>query len=328
MFENSNNTALHTLSKDTVLKSLRAANDQLLPKTDLLQVEQMLIHQVLWNNYLHFDLSYTPWSHLGYKICVAAAMSHLAENSPIAAISIFISCSSRYSLEALETFMRGVYAFGEQHQIPCVLQDINTTKEGIYISASAYGKTVEIAKKEELKVGDLIVVTGDLGAAYMGLLLLEREKKIFNENPDLQPDLEQKNYIVGRHLKPNLPMDAWAVLKDLDIIPKMVYTVTNGLAKTLIAMDEELEFSPLIYENKLPIDPETQSQCMTFAIDTTTAALHGGEDYELCFIIDQDDYQAIKQHLDFSIIGYLSDSVGTPHIITNSGKSQAIKDFN
>ncbi len=332
MFQNAQNTPLHQLTKAEVFAKLKnpqnAKNTNI--KDDIAYVSEVVHTQLTWNNFIHFDLTYTPWKHLGYKMAVATATKLIACNARLDLIQVSISCSSLYSLEALEELMLGVYACANDFNFSATLSDVSTTKEGIFITMAASSKSIKkknIFADTAIKNGDLICVSGDLGAAYLGLLLLEREKRIFKDNPDFQPDLEGKDYIVAKQLKPNLRADIISLLKEQEVVINAGVAVTDGLAKSLSQLIANKEFGIVIYEEKLPIDTETHMQCMDFGIDPTVAMLNGGEDYELCFSIPQSEFEKLQCIKELSIIGYVTDANLDVQISLRSGNLQKIEEL-
>jgi len=329
MFQNAQNTPLSGMSKAAVLSSLQQAGK----KKESSAAEGVFwgnghAHALLtWNNHIHFDPSYTPWKHLGYKIAVAANTKLIAAGCKPATMQLSITCSSLYSLEALEELSLGFYAFAEKYKIAATIIEVSTTKEGIYLALAASSEKIgikEFSKAKKNSIGDLVCVSGDLGGAYLGLLLLEREKKIFKDVPDFQPDLENKDYIVGRQLVPELRQDVIDLLRQSKVEVLSMTPVIEGLAVSLQKLSTD-QLGIVIYEDKLPIDSQTQSQCIDFTIDPTVAALNGGEDYELCFTVAQSSYEAIKQLMDVSVIGYMTDQVSGAEIILRSGNTQKIE---
>jgi|GEM_PF-2179677 len=329
MFQNAQNTPLSGMSKTTVLERLQQQGKEKMisPVEGVFWANNHAHTLITWNNHIHFDTSYTPWKHLGYKIAVAANTRLLAAGCPPANMQLSVTCSSLYSLEALEELSMGFYAFAEKYQIDASIVEVSTTKEGIFLSLAASSQKVskkEFTKTSKNNMGDLVCVSGDLGAAYVGLLLLEREKKIFKDMPDFQPDLENKDYIVGRQLVPELRQDVIDLLRQNEVSILSMSPIIEGLALSLKKLCTD-QLGIVIYEDKLPIDPQTQSQCIDFTIDPTVAALNGGEDYELCITVAQSSYEVIKTLMDISIIGYMTDQVSGAEIMLRSGNAQKIE---
>ncbi len=254
---------------------------------------------------IHFDMMYVPLKHLGYKSVVVNVSDIYAMNAEPHQITISLAISNRFSVEALEDFYEGVYHACEYYNIDLVGGDTTSSLKGLIISVTAIGDAAEdeIVYRNGTKDGDLICVTGDLGAAYIGLQLLEREKKIFIENPGVQPDLENKKYIVGRQLKPEARKDIIAFFKEARIKPTAMIDISDGLSSDLLHICKQSKCGAIIYENELPIHPETFEQANSFNINPATCALNGGEDYELLFTIDAKHAAAIAQNNSISVIG-------------------------
>ncbi len=258
---------------------------------------------------VHFDLTYTPLKHLGYK-AVAVNLSDLcAMNATPTHITMSIGISNRFSVEALDEFYAGVYAACEAYQVDLIGGDTCTSKKGFTISVTAIGEVSPdtFVTRSGAHPNDLICVSGDLGAAYVGLQLLEREKKIFLENPKIQPDLQNKKYVIGRILKPEPRTDVIEWLQEKQITPTAMIDVSDGLSSDLLHICQKSQVGCHLYEAKIPIHEETREVAYQFNIDPTLCALSGGEDYELLFTISQKDYDAIKDYSQISVIGYVTD---------------------
>lgn len=258
---------------------------------------------------VHFDLIYTPLKHLGYK-AVAVNLSDLcAMNATPTHITMSIGLSNRFSVEALDEFYAGVYAACEAYQVDLIGGDTCTSKKGFTISVTAIGEVSPdtFVTRSGARPSDLICVSGDLGAAYVGLQLLEREKKIFLENPKIQPDLQNKKYVIGRILKPEPRTDVIEWLQEKQITPTAMIDVSDGLSSDLLHICRKSQVGCHLYEAKIPIHEETREVAYQFNIDPTLCALSGGEDYELLFTISQKDYETIKDYSQISVIGYITD---------------------
>lgn len=258
---------------------------------------------------VHFDLTYTPLKHLGYK-AVAVNLSDLcAMNATPTHITIGIGISNRFSVEALDEFYAGIYAACEAYQVDLIGGDTCTSKKGFTISVTAIGEVSPdtFVTRSGARPNDLICVSGDLGAAYVGLQLLEREKKIFLENPKIQPDLQNKKYVIGRILKPEPRTDVIEWLQEKQITPTAMIDVSDGLSSDLLHICKKSQVGCHLYEAKIPIHEETREVAYQFNIDPTLCALSGGEDYELLFTISQKDYDVIKDYSQISVIGYVTD---------------------
>ncbi|MCD4737438.1 MAG: thiamine-phosphate kinase [Bacteroidales bacterium] len=268
---------------------------------------------------VHFDLTYTPLKHLGYK-AVAVNISDLAAMNAIPRqLLIGIGVSNRFSVEALEEIYEGINLACKFYDVDLTGGDTVASKSGLFISVTAIGqaKREEIIYRNTAQTGDLIFVSGDLGAAYMGLLLLEREKKVFTENPDIQPDLEGHDYVLHRQLKPEARTDVNSLLKDQNVKPTSMIDISDGLASEIIHICKASGKGCNIYDEKIPLDPATVSIAEEFGINPITCALNGGEDYELLFTISQDDYEKIKGIAGLSVVGHITDESEGMHLITS-----------
>lgn len=276
---------------------------------------------------IHFDLSYFPLHHLGYK-SVAVNVSDIAAMNGIAEqITVSLALSNRFSLEAIHAFYDGVKAACEAYNVDLVGGDTTASKSGLVISVTAIGKVEKgkVAYRSGAKLNDIICVTGDLGAAYMGLQVLEREKQVFLENPDMQPQLDKYTYIVGRQLKPEARMDLVHELLDLNIVPTSMIDISDGLASELHHIANQSGVGLNIHEDKLPFATAMQETAIEFKLDPNTAILNGGEDYELLFTISQDDFEKVKKHPDIHFIGYINEKSNGLNLITTNGNPIPLK---
>jgi thiamine-monophosphate kinase len=275
---------------------------------------------------VHFDLMYTPLKHLGYKTVVVNVSDIYAMNAMPTQIVIALGFSNRFSLEALDEFYEGIYAACEQYNVDLVGGDTTSSQKGFIISCTAIGEVApdKFVKRSTAQKGDLLCVTGDLGAAYLGLTLLEREKQIFLENPKIQPDLEGEKYIVGRILKPEAKKETIKFFEDEKLMPTSMIDVSDGLSSEILHICNQSKVGCIVYEEKIPIAEETRQAAFKFNLDPTACALSGGEDYELLFTIDQDNYSKIKDHSDISIIGYITNEEEGVHILTKGGGKHAL----
>lgn len=256
---------------------------------------------------IHFDLSYTPIHHLGYK-CVAVNISDIvAMNGKAEQITVSIALSNRFSVEAVDALYEGIRAACENYNVDLVGGDTTSSSSGLIISVTALGRVPKnkVAYRNGAKEGDILCVTGDLGGAFMGLQVLEREKQVFLANPDMQPGLEKYEYIVGRQLKPEARAEIIFDLEEFGIIPTSMIDISDGLASELLHISKESGKGLRIYEDKVPIDQMTYETAVEFKLDPITCALNGGEDYELLFTIDKADQEKIKNHPDIHMIGYI-----------------------
>jgi thiamine-monophosphate kinase len=242
-------------------------------------------------------------------------------------ITLSIALSSKYTLEALEEFYTGIYLACEKYEVDLIGGDTNTSPQGLTISITAIGEVApdKYVTRAGCKVNDLLCVTGDLGGAYLGHQLMEREKRVFLANPEMQPDLEGYDYIVGRQLKPEARKDVIELLAELNIKPTSMIDISDGLGSELkhLALQSNVGFS--IYEEKLPVDTQTLEMASEFNLDATMCALNGGEDFELLFTIDQTDFEKIKSNMDISVIGFATNQANICQLITPSGSQFDIK---
>lgn len=258
---------------------------------------------------VHFDLMYTPLKHLGYKSVIVNLSDVYAMNAKPTQITLSIAISNRFSLEALEEFYEGVYAACNAYGVDLVGGDTTSSQKGFIISVTAIGEVSpeKFVKRSTAQKGDLICVSGNLGAAYVGLLFLEREKKIFMEHPGVQPDLEGEAYVVGRLLKPEARKDIIDYFEENNLLPTAMMDISDGLSSEILHICNQSQLGCEIYEDKLPIAEEMKLAAYKFQIDPTACALSGGEDYELVFTFTQDKYEVIQHHPDISIIGYTTE---------------------
>ncbi len=284
---------------------------------------------------VHFDLSYMPLKHLGYKSVVVNLSDVYAMNAKATQITVSIAVSNRFPLEALEDLYGGIETAAKVYNIDVVGGDTTSSTTGLLISVTAIG---EVDNNKEVyrngaKPNDLLVVTGDLGGAYMGLQVLEREKEVYKVNPNSQPDLEPYSYIVERQLKPEARKDVIKLLEDLNVKPTSMIDISDGLSSEIIHLCTQSKVGCDLYENKIPLDPQIISVCEEFNLDSTTVALGGGEDYELLFTISQDDYSKIKANPNLTVIGYIREEQSGLHLVTRADtkipiKAQGWKNFN
>jgi thiamine-monophosphate kinase len=270
---------------------------------------------------IHFDLAYTPLKHLGYKSIQVNLSDIYAMNGIAEQVTVSIGLSSKFPLEAVEELYEGIYLACEKYNIDLIGGDTTASKQGLVISVTSIGYADEkdIVYRNGAEEGDLICVSGDLVGAYTGLQLLEREKMIYLENPNIQPDLEGKDYIVERQLKPEARKDVIELLKDIEVKPTAMIDISDGLASELLHICKQSDKGCNLYEEKIPIDPMTYETAREFNLDPTVCALSGGEDYELLFTVKQADYDKIKFKMDISIIGYITEPAAGCNLITKSG---------
>lgn len=281
--------------------------------------EVMAISSDSMNEAIHFDLRYVPLKHLGYK-AVSTAISDIAAMNLIPTqVLINLSLSSKFTLEAIEEIYLGINAAAESYKVDVIGGDTSASAAGLSISVTAIGK----GKKENVVYrsgageGDIVCVTGDLGAAYLGLQALEREKQVFLDNPEMQPKLEDFEYMVQRQLKPEARTEIIHDLAEAKIKPTSMIDISDGLASEILHICNESNLGCFLYEDKIPVNSKTYDTAVeTFKIDPITCMLNGGEDYELLFTIKQDDYEKIKNHPDISVIGYMKKKEDGCNLIT------------
>jgi thiamine-monophosphate kinase len=269
----------------------------------------------------HFDLGYVPLKHLGYKSVAVNVSDIAAMNGTPGQITIGLGLSNRFSVEAIDELYEGIHAACRNYRVDLVGGDMASSASGLIISITILGKVAKqkVAYRNGAKPNDIICVTGDLGAAYLGLQVLEREKQVFKANPQMQPDLEKYEYLVGRQLKPEARMDIVHELADLAVTPTSMIDVSDGLASELLHIATRSGAGIKIFEDKIPIDSAAFETAVEFNIDPITCALNGGEDYELLFTIAPGDYEKIKNHPDIHFIGHIHDNKNQHVMITKHG---------
>jgi thiamine-monophosphate kinase len=274
---------------------------------------------------VHFDLSYTPLKHLGYKSVVVNLSDIYAMNATPTQIVLSIGFSNRFALETLDEFYEGVYAACEKYGVDLVGGDTTTSLRGFVISVTAIGEVApdKYVKRNTAKSGDLICVSGELGGAFLGLTLLEREKRIFEET-GAQPDLEGQTYIVGRLLKPEARQDIIEYFAEENIMPTSMMDISDGLSSEIMHICKQSEVGCVLYEDKFPMADEMKEFAYKLQMDPTACFLSGGEDYELLFTVPQTDYEQIKLNPSISIIGYITDAGEGKHLITRGGNKHAL----
>ena len=269
---------------------------------------------------VHFDLSYMPLKHLGYKAVVVNLSDIYAMNAKATQITVSIAVSNRFPVEALEELYEGIALAAKIYDIDVVGGDTTSSNKGLLISVTAIGEVDEknIVYRNGAKPNDLLVVSGDLGGAYLGLQVLEREKEVFKVNPASQPDLDLYSYIIERQLKPEARKDVVEILNKLGVIPTSMIDISDGLSSEIIHICKHSDVGCNLYEDKIPLDPQSISTCEEFNIDSTTIALSGGEDYELLFTISQEDFPKIKANPSLTVIGYIAEKSEGVHLITRA----------
>ncbi|WP_298878189.1 thiamine-phosphate kinase [uncultured Polaribacter sp.] len=289
--------------------------------------KQTLVTTDLLVEGVHFDLSYMPLKHLGYKAVMVNLSDVYAMNGVAEQITVSIAVSNRFPLEAIEELYAGIQLACETYKVDLVGGDTTSSTKGILISVTAIGK----AEKEEViyrngaKETDLIVVSGDLGAAYLGLQVLEREKQVFKVDPNNQPDLDNYTYLIERQLKPEARKDVSGLLKELEVKPTSMIDISDGLSSELFHICTQSKVGCKVYEDKLPLDPQVISACEEFELDSTMVALSGGEDYELLFTVPISDFDKIKGNPNFSIVGHIVAENQGLNLVTRASQEIALK---
>lgn len=271
---------------------------------------------------VHFDLSYMPLKHLGYKAVMVNLSDVFAMNATPRQITISIAVSNRFPVEALEELYSGIELAAKLYKVDVIGGDTSSSTSGMILSITALGaaKEEDIVYRSGAKPNDLLVVTGDLGAAYMGLQILEREKQVFKVNPNSQPDLDPYTYLIERQLKPEARQDIPPLLKALDVKPTSMIDISDGLSSETIHLCKNSKTGVNLYEEKIPLDPSVISVCEEFRLDSTTIALSGGEDYELLFTIDQSDFEKIKGNPNLTVIGHMTEEAEGMHLVTRANQ--------
>ena len=275
---------------------------------------------------VHFDLIYTPLKHLGYKSVIANLSDIYAMNATPTQLVISLGLSNRFSVESVDELYEGIYAACEKYGVDLVGGDTTSSHKGLIISITAIGEVTPdtFVKRSTAQKGDLICVSGDLGAAYIGLLFLEREKKISLESPGVQPDLEGEAYVVGRLLKPEARKDIIEFLAAQKIQPTSMMDISDGLSSEILHICKQSELGCVLYEEKIPIAEATKQAAFKFELDPTACALSGGEDYELILTIPQSDYDKLVLNEQISVVGYMTDAEQGAQLFTKGGSKYPI----
>ncbi|HQW42551.1 MAG: thiamine-phosphate kinase [Chitinophagaceae bacterium] len=275
---------------------------------------------------VHFDLAYTPLKHLGYKSVIVNLSDVYAMNAIPTQITLSLGISNRFSLETLDEFYEGVYAACSAYGVDLVGGDTTSSQKGFIISVTAIGEVTpeKFVKRSTAQKGDLLCVSGFLGSAYVGLLFLEREKKIYLESPGVQPDLEGESFVIGKLLKPEARKDIVEFFAKEEIIPTSMIDVSDGLSSEILHLCKESNLGCVLYEEKIPVAEEMKKAAFKFEIDPTACALSGGEDYELLFTISQSDYDKLILNEEISVIGYMTEVEQGANILTKGGGKHPI----
>lgn len=276
---------------------------------------------------VHFDLAYMPLKHLGYKAVVVNISDICAMNAKPTQITVSIAVSNRFPLEALEELFAGINLAANEYKVDVIGGDTTSSQKGLIISITAIGEadSEEIVYRNGAHKTDLLVVTGDIGAAYMGLQVLEREKQVFQVNPNSQPDLDSYTYLIERQLKPEARKDIRTLLHALGVKPTSMIDISDGLSSEIIHLCKQSQVGCNLYEDKLPLDPQLINVCEEFNLDATTVAINGGEDFELLFTISILDFEKIKGNPNFTIIGHMTQESEGIHLITRADTKIALK---
>lgn len=290
-------------------------------KEDILVSTDMLVEGI------HFDLMYTPLKHLGYKAVVVNLSDIYAMNGTPEQITVSVALSNRFSVEAMDELYEGIRKACEYYDVDLVGGDTTSSPRGLIISITAIGKAIpeKITYRSGAKPGDIFCVSGDLGAAYLGMQILEREKKIYLENPSVQPDLEQQEHLIGRQLKPEARRDVVLALDKAGVVPTSMIDISDGLASEVFHICEQSNVGALIDESQVPIHQEAQLMALKFQIDPITCALSGGEDYELLFTVSQRDFEKLKYLPGIYAIGDVLDQNEGIFLRSQAGKKHLLK---
>ncbi len=289
--------------------------------------KQTLITTDLLIEGVHFDLSYMPLKHLGYKAVMVNLSDVYAMNGKAEQITVSVAVSNRFSLEALEELYAGIQLACNTYKIDLIGGDTTSSTKGMLLSITAIGtaKKSDVVYRNTAKPTDLIVVSGDLGAAYLGLQVLEREKQVFQVNPKNQPDLDNYTYLIERQLKPEARKDVVEILAELDVKPTAMIDVSDGLSSEIMHICSQSNVGCKIYEDKIPLDPQVISTCEEFNMDSTMVALSGGEDYELLFTVAISDFDKIKANPNFTIIGHITEKNQGINLVTRADQEIELK---
>jgi len=275
---------------------------------------------------VHFDLAYMPLKHLGYKAVAINVSDICAMNGDAKQITLGLALSNRYTVEALEELYDGIKLACEHYGVDLVGGDTTSSTSGLMISVTVLGEVDKnkITYRSGAKVNDLIVCTGDLGAAYLGLQILNREKEMFKENPTIQPDLTGNDYVLRRQLKPEAAIKYTRILKELDIVPTSMIDISDGLSSETLHLSKSSEVGITLHEDKIPVDYTAMNLANEFNMNPIFCALSGGEDYELLFTIGQEHYEKLKKDPDFTIVGFVTDKSEGNNFIANDGSSHPL----
>lgn len=307
-FSSNNSTTLTAIGDDAAVIDI-SKDEAILASTDML-VEG-----------IHFNLMYAPLKHLGYKATIVNLSDIIAMNGKPEQITVSIAISNRFSIEAIEELYQGIHLACKNYGVDLIGGDTTSSLSGLMISITAIGR----AKKEDIvyragaKENDLLVVSGDLGGAFVGLQILEREKEVYKANPSIQPDLDGHDYLLERQLKPEARQDILRFLKELGVKPTSMIDISDGLASEALHICKASNVGCHIYDEKIPIDPDTYNTAREFNLDPATCALNGGEDYELLFTIAQSDFDKIKGNPNMTVIGHITEAAAGTYLVGKAG---------
>jgi thiamine-monophosphate kinase len=276
---------------------------------------------------IHFDLAYTPLKHLGFKAVAVNVSDICAMNAVAKQITVSIAISNRFSVEALEELYAGIKSACDAYNVDLIGGDTTSSPKGLLISITAIGQAEkkDLVYRNGAKVGDLLCITGDLGAAYLGLQILEREKRIWEQNPGVKIDFEEQHYLINRQLKPEARIDMIEIFKKVGLKPTSMIDISDGLASEIFHLCHQSKVGALLEESGIPLHPETEQMALKFKLDPATCALSGGEDYELLFTIDPKDVDKIRFLPEIYIAGEILEEKDGIRLQTKGGNLHPLK---
>ena len=275
---------------------------------------------------IHFDLMYTPLRHLGYKAIVVNLSDIYAMNATPKQVTVSVAISSRFTVEAMDEIYEGIYHACQQYGVDLIGGDTTSSLKGLIISVTAIGEAAEekIVYRNGAREGDLVCVTGDLGAAFLGLQILEREKRLFLENPEIQPELDDQKYLVGRQLKPEARKEIIEYFDDINLKPTSMMDLSDGLSSDILHICRQSDVGCELHESRIPLSEDAYHQAIKFNMDPVTCALNGGEDYELLFTIEAEDETKIAEHPFISVIGQITKKEDGCMLLTKGGNKHRL----
>lgn len=276
---------------------------------------------------VHFDMTYMPLKHLGFKAVAVNVSDIVAMNGIPKQITVSMALSNRFSVEAVEEIYKGIQSACKHYKVDLIGGDTTSARAGLVISISVLGlvEKDKITYRKGAKSTEVLCVTGDIGSAYMGLQILEQEKQVFQANPEMQPELEGKDYILQRQLRPSARTDVIHELRDLGVVPTSMIDISDGLASEVMHLCKASDLGAMVFEEHLPLDALTYETAIDFNISPTTVALNGGEDYELLFTVKQSDYKKIEKHFKITAVGYMQEKSKGIRLQTRAGQNIAIQ---